>query len=200
MLFACKSDNSAIIEVLISNGADNWEECAIEVCKTGNLSLLKLFLQKGIKNVNYILIVSLNYQNYNLANHLIRKGADIDHVNGIFQLFSIKISFQKKNFYSIIFLLFHGASFTPQIQQDCIKIIKGEKEEFEVLIRDYKNNKIWNTERNKYFSNQFKRVLFCFLVSLKTRKYKIPRFVLYLIVQQFVTLQILENEIKKKNK
>lgn len=136
---------------------------------------------------------------------MISNSADIDYVDE-YNDSILSFSMRNKNFYSIIYLLFNGASLTQQVQEKVMKENEKnkieEKEMIQKLISDYFENKLWNVQRNKYFPSSFKNILFSFLVSIKIFstqfQMKIPKPIQYLIIQDYVSQQIQTNILKRK--
>ena len=199
---ASRSGNIEIVKLLIEKGANSFDKALETVVNTGNMDIIKLLIEKGAKSFSNYFITYCFSSNKHLAEFLIEKGIDINFKNFINQT-----AFQNavnQGYYPIITLLiYHGASL--DIKQTCKK---GVIE----LIEDAKNGKLWNTKRAKYFPNIFQAKLSSFLLSIKTFSkrdnnhnsnlvldLKIPRPILYLIIQIFLQEEIELNK-NKRNK
>ena len=194
------------MDLLISKGAKSFNKSMAKATEHGNISNIAYMHEKGAKKIDKNLVSALSYQNYPAFKFFLSLGADINFVNKNKQ-FPLRISFEMKNIYSIIFLLFSGASFDGLFLLKCTKeinkISSNERSVFESLVSDYSKGSLWSVQRNKFFPLIFREILFQFLISLKIYSkhncFKVPRPILYSIIQMWVTQQIRLNlESKKK--
>lgn len=142
---------------------------------------------------------SIIHENYHVSKFLISKKVDINFY--YFNQCLIEIVFGTKNLYLIYYFLYIGVVFSQEIQEDCIQSFAKEpkfQNSVKLIISDYNNQKLWSPKSNRYFPDIFKQILFKFLLSLKLFSFKIgiriPRYVTYLFVENFVTDQIKTNQ------
>ena len=51
-LFTCRSGNKEIVDLLISQGADDFHYSFQEACASGNMEIINLLISKGVNNWN----------------------------------------------------------------------------------------------------------------------------------------------------
>ena len=198
---ACSSGNIEIVKLLIEKGANSFDDALGSVFILRGLEIIKLLVEKGAKSFNNYFMISCFSSNKQLVEFLIEKGANVNHkdlINGS----ALQVSVNQGYYPTIILLIYHGASLDiEQIKK------KGVIE----LIEDAKNGKLWNPKRAQFFPNIFQTKLFSFLLSVKRfskrntneKSYvnldlKIPRPILYFIVQLFLQEEIKLNINKIK--
>ena len=190
---ACEYENFEIVKLLIEKGANSFDEALRSASLVGDMNMINYLIEKGACPFDNCLLNSCLFKNKEIAEYLITKGADPSSKIG-FNKTAFQIAIDKGYYPMIVLMIYHGISL-ENFKPSCLTK-KGLIE----MIEDAKKGKLWNTKRNQFFPKIFQNKLFSFFLSLKlfssnNKNLKIPRPILYLILQFF-----LENEIElKKN-
>ena len=174
------------------------------VCYIGHYSIVELILSNNNNLlVEEALFESLLQKNYDIAQFLISKGANMN-TQEYKKLTLIENSFKSSNLYFFFYILFIGVSFDSQMQQNCLRMIEKVEnyQYYETLIADYNKETLWNVKRNKFFPIFFQKTLFSILISFlvfskEILKKRIPKPLQYLTIQLFVSQQIKFNQMKQ---
>ena len=174
-----------------------------------------MLVNKGANYLDVSTPKSFGNNFYEIFRFLISNGANIDYGN-VYDPSPIQRAFKNLNYYSIIWLLFNGVFINPRIQRECVgsivcldenEIAKVEllKQKYLELFDHYSGGTLWNVNRNKFFPLSFKLILFSFLVSVfvfsrDSLKKKVPKPLLFCIIQSYVNLKIVSNQKKMRKR
>ena len=76
LYYACRSGNIEIVELLIQKGANHWNWGLYGACKGGNIKIVHLMISKGADHWNFGLCEACSGGNIEIVYLMMEKGAD----------------------------------------------------------------------------------------------------------------------------
>ena len=164
-----------------------------------NFDFMKYFVEKGANNIDELLFISIQLDLFHISRYLLSIGANMDYQESGSS--TIAILLEKNNFYSIIYFIFYGFS-SKDLELQKFDFNKIHPKTLQLVSEFTVNGKLWSPQTNKFFPREIKKILFEFFISIKffslNFKIKIPRVLLFMIVDLFVSHEIRFNQKKKK--
>jgi hypothetical protein len=216
LLSSVHLNDLSLIDFFISKGANDWEGSLHKACQKGIFRLVQFFYEKGkffqflfifyfnlfvgLKIKSESLECSISYSNIYICKYLLSKGVNTNFQDEDYS-HPLETTYYQGNYSLFIKLLYFGSTFDV-LENYFVEVSNKSNKIFLSIISDYKNDKLWNTNRSKFFPQSFVDCLLSFFICIKIQSkissLKIPKPILMLICEQYTTQQIKINITKQK--